>query len=115
MRLGIFDPTDTMAFLMSDVETVPASEWKQWVDRHDGLVLDIREPLEWELGTLPDAVRISMAELVGRIDELPRDRAILCVCRSGDRSREVARFLGLSGFDLVANMAGGMKALGMQD
>lgn len=100
---------------MSDLETVPAAEWEDWVDRHDGMVLDIREAPEWELGTLPDAVLISMSELVDNIDELPKDRAILCVCRSGNRSHQVARFLSLSGFERVANLGGGMKALGMQD
>lgn len=100
---------------MSDVEAVPAAEWADWVERHDGLVVDVREPLEWGLGTLPDAIRISMSELVEKMDELPRDRAILLVCRSGNRSHQVAQFLKLSGFQRVANMAGGMKALGMQD
>lgn len=100
---------------MSDVETVPATEWEQWVERHDGMVLDIRESWEWAGGTLPDALLISMSELVDKLDEVPKDRAILCVCRSGNRSLQVARFLGLSGFEQVANMGGGMKALGMQD
>jgi rhodanese-related sulfurtransferase len=100
---------------MSDVETVPAAEWSDWVERHDGLVVDVREPLEWGLGTLPDALRISMSELVEKMDDLPRDRAILFVCRSGSRSHQVAQFLKLSGFQRVANMEGGMKALGMQD
>lgn len=100
---------------MSEVESVPATEWSEWVKRHDALVVDVREPLEWGLGTLPDAILISMSELVGKIEELPRDRAILCVCRSGNRSHDVAHFLQLSGFKRAANMAGGMKALGMQD
>lgn len=100
---------------MHQLETVPAAEWEDWVERHDGMVLDVREPPEWELGTLPEAVQISMSELVGRMDELPKGRAILCVCRSGNRSHQVARFLSLSGFERVANMGGGMKALGMQD
>lgn len=100
---------------VSEVETVPASEWSDWVERHDALVLDVREPLEWGQGTLPDAIRISMSELVEKMDELPRDRAILCVCRSGNRSHHAAQFLEMSGFERTANMAGGMKALGMQD
>lgn len=100
---------------MHALETVPASEWEDWVEEHDGLVLDVREPLEWGLGTLPDAVLMSMGDLVDRLDELPKDRAILCVCRSGSRSEQVARFLSMSGFRRVANMTGGMKALGLQD
>jgi rhodanese-related sulfurtransferase len=55
-----------------------------------------------------------MGELVARIDEIPDDKPILCVCRSGDRSGQVASFLARSGRDRVANLSGGMKALGMQ-
>lgn len=100
---------------MDALETVPASEWEDWVEEHDGLILDVREPLEWGLATLPDALLISMGEVVDKLDELPKDRAILCVCRSGSRSHQVALFLSMSGFRRVANMTGGMKALGMQD
>jgi rhodanese-related sulfurtransferase len=56
-----------------------------------------------------------MTELVERIDELPKDRPILCVCRSGSRSQQVAAYLTMNGFGDVANLSGGLKALGMQD
>lgn len=93
---------------------VPATEWKAWVSDNDATVLDVRQPDEWALGTLPGAVRISMAELTTRLDEIPKDRPVLCVCRSGGRSANVATFLAFNGYE-AANMAGGMKALGMQD
>jgi rhodanese-related sulfurtransferase len=94
--------------------SVPADQWETWVDDNDATVLDVRQPAEWELGTLPDAVLISVGDIVDRLEELPKDRPILCVCRSGDRSSNVANFLSFNGYDAV-NMAGGMKALGMQD
>lgn len=99
---------------MSDLLQVEATEWETWVSDNDATVLDVRQPHEWEQGTLPEALLISMDEIVDRVDELPKDKPILCVCRSGGRSNNVAAFLAFNGFD-AANMSGGMKALGMQD
>ena len=100
---------------MNPVPAVPAKDWESWASVRDAVLLDIREEYEWSLGTLPGATLIPMSELVQRIDELPRDRPILCVCRSGSRSHQVAAYLIHRGFEDVANMTGGMKALGMQD
>jgi rhodanese-related sulfurtransferase len=75
------------------------------------MILDVREPAEWSMGTLPEAVLISQNEIVRRLDELPKERPVLCVCRSGGRSANVAAFLAFNGYE-AANMAGGMKALG---
>ena len=99
---------------MSSVESVPADEWQAWVEANQATILDVREPDEWELGTLPGALKISMGEIMARIDEIDADRPVLVVCRSGGRSQQAAKFLASSGFQ-PANMAGGMKALGLQD
>jgi rhodanese-related sulfurtransferase len=99
---------------MSTLAEVEATRWETWVAENDATILDIREPHEWRLGTLPGAMLISQGELVARIDELPKDKPILCVCRSGGRSSNVAAFLAFNGYE-AANMSGGMKALGMQD
>lgn len=101
--------------LVSGFDSVPAEEWEAWAQENDGAILDIREADEWELGILPGAIQISMSELLGRIDELPREQPILCVCRSGSRSAQVAAYLARSGFTGTANLSGGMKALGLQD
>ena len=99
---------------MVKIAKVKAGEWEEWAAENEGILLDIREPNEWKLGTLPGALLIPMSELQNRIDEIPRDRPILCICRSGARSQQVAAFLKFNGYDRVANMVGGMKALGMQ-
>lgn len=77
-------------------------------------VLDVREPHEWEGGILPDAVLISQRDITERIGELPPEKPVLCVCRSGSRSGNVAMFLAFNGYQ-AANLQGGMKALGLQD
>jgi rhodanese-related sulfurtransferase len=100
---------------MSQFHKVPAEAWETWSTENDALILDVREPEEWKLGTLPGSTLISMGEIMERVAELDKNRAVLCVCRSGSRSGQVAAYLSALGFAKVANMAGGVKALGMQD
>ncbi|HLF61705.1 MAG TPA: rhodanese-like domain-containing protein [Acidimicrobiia bacterium] len=100
---------------MSPIEQVPAPEWRTWLSVNQGMILDVREPHEWAMGTLPDAVRISMGDIPDRVEDLVDEKAVLVVCRSGVRSEQVAVFLLMNGLVSVANLAGGMKALGMQD
>jgi rhodanese-related sulfurtransferase len=97
------------------IENVPAQDWESWIESTGGTILDIREPFEWEQGVLPDATLISMAEIPARMVELDTEQAFLVVCRSGGRSQQVAAFLTMNGFDKVANLTGGMHALGLQD
>lgn len=98
---------------MDQIEQVPATDWAKWVEDNDAVLLDVREPKEWELGTLPAAQLLSIGEIVERIDEIPQDQPVLCICRGGERSAQVAMFLAHKGYT-VANLNGGMHALGMQ-
>lgn len=71
------------------------------------LLLDVREVDEWTAGHAPGAVHVPLSAL-GAAD-LPTDRPVVAVCRSGNRSGVAATQLAQAGFD-VANMAGGMTA-----
>lgn len=95
-------------------ENVPAGDWQGWASDNEAVILDVREPREWALGTLPGSTLMSMREIPGRIQEIDQTTAVLCVCRSGSRSAQVAAFLSHNGYEKVANMTGGLKALGMQ-
>ena len=95
------------------IEQVPARQWNTWVDEHDAVVLDVREPAEWAQGLLPDAVTMAMSRIATEWQRLDPAIPVLVVCRSGNRSNSVARALANAGFARVANMAGGMVALGM--
>jgi rhodanese-related sulfurtransferase len=72
-------------------------------------LLDVREQEEWDAGHAPEAQFIPLGQVVERVDELPRDRRIVVICRSGSRSDRAAQFLAEQGFDAV-NLAGGMRA-----
>ncbi len=71
------------------------------------LVLDVREPSEYAAGHIAGSTLIPLRQLPGRMNELPRDREIICVCASGSRSGSAARRLTNEGYQ-VLNLTGGM-------
>ena len=79
----------------------------QWDSLGDGLLLDVRHPEELAVEQLEGVVNIPVDELRGRLDELPRDREILVVCRSGQRAYYATRILTQNGFK-ARTVAGGM-------
>ncbi len=77
------------------------------------LLLDVREPQEWQAGHAPSAVHVPMGEITSRLDEVPADGSVVVVCRSGARSARVTGFLLQQGRD-AHNLAGGMQAWNVQ-
>ena len=73
-------------------------------------LLDVREPDEWQAGRPPGATHIPMGEVGQHLDDLPTDRTIVAVCRTGGRSNAVALALNQQGYRTV-NLAGGLRAL----
>lgn len=81
----------------------------------DGAILiDVREDLEWDAGHAPMATWMPLAQVPDHLDELPRDRLIICACRSGARSRRASTYLQENGLD-VANLDGGMLSWFAED
>lgn len=76
------------------------------------LLIDVREPDEWQAGHVAQAWLLSMGEVARHRDDLPQDRRIVVVCRSGGRSAAVAEALRAWGLDAV-NLSGGMTAWGL--
>jgi rhodanese-related sulfurtransferase len=72
-------------------------------------VLDVRQPDEWNAVHIPGATLIPLGELSSRLDEVPRDRQVVVVCRSGNRSAQGRDILLGAGFPSVTSMAGGMN------
>jgi rhodanese-related sulfurtransferase len=73
------------------------------------MLLDVRETVEWAAGHAPGASALPMRLVHEHHLELPRDRRILVICRTGGRSAAVTDALRGWGFDAV-NVAGGMRA-----
>ncbi len=95
------------------IEHVPARQWASWRDRHDAVIIDVREPFEWARGTLPDSLTIPLASLPQHLDELDPATPTLIVCATGARSTTAAAWLMAMGFEKPASLAGGLVALGM--
>lgn len=76
----------------------------------DAVVVDVREPDEWNAGHAPGAIHLPMGDVPARLGELPEtDEPLPIICRSGNRSGRAVQWLQQQGFDVV-NVAGGMLA-----
>jgi len=75
----------------------------------DGFLLDVREDDEWRAGHAPDAVHIPLSELNSRVGEVPNDRDIYVICRSGARSAQAVAAFNNAGWT-SSNVEGGMHA-----
>lgn len=73
-------------------------------------LLDVREPWEIDIASLPQCVAIPLAEILSRHREINADKPVAVICHSGGRSAKVATFLAGQGFSRVANIAGGIDA-----
>jgi rhodanese-related sulfurtransferase len=71
-------------------------------------ILDVRQPEEWDEFHVPDSTLIPLDQLASRINELPKDKEIVIVCRSGNRSAQGRDILLDAGFAQVTSMAGGL-------
>ena len=73
-------------------------------------LLDVREPDEWAVEHVTGSTLIPLGELEARVADVPRDREIVVVCRSGNRSKAGRGVLLAAGYTQVASMAGGLLA-----
>lgn len=81
-----------------------------WNNTQDGFLLDVREPFELAVENVPNAINIPLGKLRSRLDELPTDREIHVICRSGQRAYYATRILLQNGFK-ARNVSGGMLSL----
>jgi len=90
-------------------EVCPTST--QGLVRDGALLVDVREPSEVEVVAfdVPSIVNIPMSELEQRWSELPRDRQLVMVCQTGERSLKATYFLQFHGYENVANMSNGLE------
>jgi hydroxyacylglutathione hydrolase len=75
----------------------------------DPLLVDVRQPGEWAQGVIPGSVRLFLGDLPGRVDELPRDRELWTICRSGYRAAIAASVLDAAGSRVRLVAHGGVE------
>jgi NADPH-dependent 2,4-dienoyl-CoA reductase/sulfur reductase-like enzyme/rhodanese-related sulfurtransferase len=105
------DPVNFAGMVAGDIlrNDMPLSHWDN-VDHN--FLLDVRNPQELAVETVPGAINIPMPELRSRLAELPHDKEILVICRSGQRAYYATRILLQNGFNARV-LAGGMLSRSM--
>ncbi len=90
---------------------IEPTEVKAKIDRGDRFVLiDVREPHEYQICNIPQAKLIPLGDLPKRVNELNSADEIVAHCKSGMRSAKAVDFLKQAGFKKVRNMKGGILA-----
>lgn len=92
------------AALAREVNVAQAYEMYQ---QDDVFVLDVRTQQEWDEYHAPNTTLIPLDQLPARLSEVPKDKEILVVCRSGNRSQEARDILLNAGYN-ATSMAGGL-------
>jgi rhodanese-related sulfurtransferase len=75
----------------------------------DFILLDVREPDELAIASIPWAMAMPMGDVPVRIAELPKDKPIAVLCHGGTRSGRVTKFLNENGYPNAVNVAGGIR------
>lgn len=103
-----FGPRVAQAPANAPAEISVAQAYQEY--QQGAFVLDVREVEEWDAFHIPDTTLIPLGQLAARTGELPRDRRIVVVCRTGNRSQEGRAILLAAGFSDVTSMAGGVTS-----
>jgi hydroxyacylglutathione hydrolase len=96
--------------LSSYTRLTPQALEQRLSDSAPPLVVDIRTPGEWNAGHIDTALHVELDDLPRRLDEIPRDRDLVVVCRGGYRSSIGASLLEGAGYTKVTDLVGGMDA-----
>ncbi len=89
---------------------VSVEEARGLLGEPDAFLLDVREPSEYEEGRIPGAYPLPQHQLANRLSEVPMEKRVLVVCRTGNRSENAARFLIQRDYRRVTNIRGGTQA-----
>jgi rhodanese-related sulfurtransferase len=92
------------------MKTLSAQELKSLMDGSSPVLIDVREPWEFETCRIAGAKHMPMATIPARINELDKNAATVVICHHGMRSLQVAHYLVQSGFADVYNLEGGIDA-----
>jgi len=91
-------------------DITPTELSQRLANGEDILLIDVREPHEWSAGHIDGATHIPMRDVPQRLAEIPKDKEVVMICRSGGRSSHVQQhLLGAGGYTRVLNLTGGMQ------
>jgi rhodanese-related sulfurtransferase len=101
---------DNHAQAQGGVKNINVAQLNELLETGEDIVLvDVRSPMEYQYdGHVNGARLLPLQALSGRINELPKDKTIVCICRSGSRSYFACEQLASAGFENVVNVSHGM-------
>jgi CoA-disulfide reductase len=107
------DPVNMAGFVAANIlkGDCDVFHWDE-VDKRDSdktVLIDVRTPLEYNMGTIAGAINIPVDDLRDRLDEIPKDKEILVFCQVGLRGYLACRILKQHGFANVKNLSGGYR------
>jgi len=89
---------------------ITATELSERVKTNHLKLLDVREPHELQISSMPNAINIPLGQLAGRLSELNSADDMVVLCKSGSRSMRALELLASAGFKKVKNLKGGINA-----
>jgi rhodanese-related sulfurtransferase len=95
---------------MKQLTPAELAAWIADKSRAKPLLLDVREPWEFQTCNIAGSVHVPMGEIPARAGEVDQTAEVVVICHHGGRSMQVAMFLEKNGFPKVHNLAGGVDA-----
>jgi rhodanese-related sulfurtransferase len=95
------------------MKQINASELAAWLadaGRAKPLLLDVREPWEFDKARIAGAQLVPMREVPARLNEIDQEKDVVAICHHGGRSQQVALFLEKAGYKKLHNLVGGVDA-----
>ncbi len=99
---------------MQQMTPAELADWLADRERPQPVLLDVREPWEFQTCHIAGSLPMPMASVPARQEELDPSRPVVCICHHGARSMSVANFLERAGFEQVINLTGGIHGWALQ-
>jgi len=109
LAMLLYEPVSVLIYRIGKVSPLDLPRLK---DRQGAVVVDVCEPHEYSKGHIPGATNIPLGRLKNDLERIKRyrNKPVIVVCRSGNRSHRGAILLRRNGFESVYNLAGGILA-----
>ena len=91
-------------------QNISAEHAKTLSQQPEYILLDVRTPAEISERSIAGSLNVPLQELEQRLSEIPRDKKLLVICRSGNRSRQAIQILSKHGYKELYNVEGGITA-----
>jgi rhodanese-related sulfurtransferase len=95
---------------MKQISAPELAAWLSDAAREKPVLLDVREPWEFERARIEGAQLVPMREVPARLEEIDQSKPVVAICHHGGRSMQIALYLEKAGYNNVHNLAGGVDA-----